>query len=105
MPLAKLQHFRGSLEKRTYRLSDRHGMSDLIPIIHIEEQRKIKAELQRKKVSVFFDDTMRLGEALAVVLKFVNSFEIKQYLVRFQIIAKSMAGEEIARELIISLSG
>ena len=105
VPLAKLEHFRGLLEEHAYRLSDRRGMSDLIPFIRTEEQKKIKAELQGKKVSVIFDGTTRLGEALVVVLRFVDSFEIKQYLVHFQTLAKSMAGEEIARELISTLSG
>ena len=104
VPLAKLEHFGGLLEEHVYRLSDRRGMSDLIPFIHTEEQKKIKAELQGKKVSVIFDGRTRLGEALVVVLRFVDSFEIKQYLVRFQTLAKSMAGEEIVRELISTLS-
>ena len=54
---------------------------------------------------VIFDDTTRLGEAVVVVLRFVDSFEIKQYLFRFQTLAKFMAGKEIVRELISTLSG
>jgi len=45
-----------------------------------------------------------LGEALIVVLWFIDGFVIKQRLVRFQTLAKSMTGEEIARELINVLS-
>ena len=105
VPIAKLEHFRGLLEEHAYWLSDCRGMSDLIPFIRTEEQKKIKAELQGKKVSVIFDGTTRLGEALVVVLRFVNSFEIKQYLVCFQTLARSMAGEEITMDLISTLSG
>ena len=46
-----------------------------------------------------------MGEALAVVVRFVDSsVTIQQRLIRLQLLAKSMTGEEIARELINSLS-
>ena len=79
-------------------------MSDRIPFIQSEEKQKIKAELQGKKVSLIFDGTTRLGEALVVILRFVDNFVIKQRLVRFLTLTKSLAGEEIARELINVLS-
>lgn len=56
-------------------------------------------------VSVIFDGTSRLGEALAVVVRFVsNELTIEQRLVKLQMLAKSMKGEEIASELISVLS-
>ena len=59
-------------------------MSDLIPFIQSEELQEIKAELQGKKVSIIFDGMhTRLGEALVVILRFVDGFVIKQCLVRF----------------------
>lgn len=54
---------------------------------------------------MIFDGTFRLGEALAIVLRFVGeNWIIEQHLVRVQLLAKSMSGEEIARELISVLS-
>ena len=48
---------------------------------------------------------MYLGEAMAVVLKFVNDeWVLEQHLVKLQMLAKSMKGEEIARELIHTLA-
>jgi len=45
--------------------------------------------------------TTRLGEALAIILRFVSSdWKIEQRLVRVQMLSKSLSGEEIARELI-----
>ena len=79
-------------------------LSDLTPFILVEEQHKIKAELQGRKVSVIFDGTTRLGEALVIILRFVDDFMIKQRLVRFLTLTKSLTGEEIARELINVLS-
>ena len=45
VPLAKLDHFRDILEEHAYRLSDRRGMSDLIPFILLEENKRIKDEI------------------------------------------------------------
>ena len=104
VPLAKIVQFWGLLEEHAYSLSDRRGMSDLVPFIQSQEQQQIKSELQSKKVCVIFDGTTRLGEALVIVLRFVDGFVIKQRLVRFLTLTKSLTGEEIARELINVLS-
>jgi hypothetical protein len=80
-------------------------MSDLIPFVLKEEQQRIKQEISSKFVSVIFDGTSRLGEALAVVLRFIGiDWTIEQRLVRVQLLAKSLSGEEIAREIITILS-
>ena len=79
-------------------------MSDLIPIILTQEQDKIKAELQGRKVSLIFDETTRFEEALVIILRFVDDFVINRHLVRFLTLTKSLTGEEIARELINVLS-
>ena len=55
-------------------------------------------------VSVIFDGTCRLGEALVIILRFVTrDWSIEQRLIRVQLLAKSLSGEEIARELITVL--
>ena len=59
-------------------------------------QQEIKAELSKKYVSVIFDGTARLGEAFAVVVCFVSDKQLKQRLIKFQMLPKSMTGEEIA---------
>ena len=104
VPLVKIDQLRGLLEEHAYSLSDRRGMSDLISFIQSEEQQQINAKLQGKKVSIIFDGTTRLGEALVVILRFVDGFMIKQRLVHFLTLTRSLAGEEIARELINVLS-
>ena len=70
-----------------------------------EEQQRIKQEISSKSVSVIFDGTSRLGEALAVMVRFVSDdWTIEQRLLRVQLLAKSLAGEEIAWEIISILS-
>ena len=87
------------------RLTERRHMSDLVPFLCSQEQGDIKAEIGEKPLSVIFDGTTRLGEALAILVRFIDdSFAIQQRLVRLQLLVKSMTGEEIARELISVIS-
>ena len=103
VPLNKLEHFRELLEEHAFRLSDRRHKSDIIPFISLQEHACIKEEISRQYVSVIYDGTTRLEEAMAIVLRFVD-WELQQRLVRLQLLAKSMTGEEIARELVNVLS-
>ena len=105
VPLNKLEHFRKLLEEHAFCLSDRRHTSDIIPFISLQEHACIKEEISGQYVSVIFDGTTRLGEAMAIVLQFVDSkWELQQRLVRLQLLAKSMTGEEIAQELVNVLS-
>lgn len=104
VPLAKLDTFRPLLEESAFRLTDTRHMLDLVPFILNEEKERIKKEIEGKFISVIFDGTSRLGEVLAVVLRFTDEWTIQQRLVRLEFLVKSMSGEEIARELITVLS-
>ena len=70
-----------------------------------EEQKRIKNEIEGRDLSIVFDGTTRLGEAVVILVRYVTEdMEIQQRLLRVQMIAKSMTGEELARELISVLS-
>ena len=80
-------------------------MYDFIPFIQKREFDIISEEIKGKDLLVIFDGTTRLGEALAIVIRFVNDgWKINQRLVHLQIVVKSLTGEELARELISVLS-
>ena len=99
--LNKLDLFRPLLEENGYRLAGRRTMSDLIPFIHEQEVSTIAQEIQGKNISIIFDGTTRMGEALAIVVRFItDDFKIQQRLVRMQFLAKSVCGDELAREII-----
>lgn len=101
-PLTKLNAFRNLLEENMLRLTDQSHMSDLVPLVVVTQE---KSEISGKPVSVIFDGTTRLGEAMAIVVRFTNSsFVIQQCLIHLQLLVKSMSGEEIARELINTLT-
>ena len=48
-------------------------MKDIIPSVLEKEREKIKAEIQNvQEVSMIFDGTVRLDEALAIVIRYVQ---------------------------------
>ena len=104
--LSKIDALRPLLEKNATRLTTRSHLADLIPFILEEEKAASKAELKGRFLSVVFDGSTRLGEALAIVVRFLNDDcrEIQQRLVRIHVLSKSLTGEHLARELLICLS-
>ena len=105
VPLSKLDNFKDLLEEGGYRLTDRHNLSDLIPFIQKKERECVLAEISGHDISVIFDGTCRLGEALCLVIRFISdSWNIEQRLVALKMLQKTLTGEEIAREVISTLS-
>lgn len=96
------------MEEYALRLTGRKPIADLIPFVLSEEKRQLKPEIDGSLVAIIFDGTSRRGEALAIILRFVDrsSLLIKshQRLVRIQLLTKSLTGEEVARELLSVLS-
>lgn len=106
VPLNKMDAFRDILEENAYRLTDRRNMYDYIPFILKEEETRIRKDIDGRCLSVILDGTSRMGEALAIILRYVgDDWDLQQRLVRVQMLSKSLTGEEIARELINILSG
>ena len=83
IPLSKLASFRDLLEENAYRLTDRRHMFDLVPFILKREEEQICEEIAGKHLSVIFDGTSRLGEAMAIVVRFVaEEWKLEQRLLR-----------------------
>ena len=77
----------------------------MIPFIRQQEQASIQNEISGKNVSVIFDGTTHVCEALAIILRFVDDqYQIQQRAVRVMLLAKSLTGEEVAHQLIVCLS-
>ena len=70
--LNKLDIFRELFEENGFRLTDKRNMFNLIPFIQKHEVDAISEEIEGKNVSVCFDGTTHLGEALAIVLRFID---------------------------------
>ena len=72
VPLNKLDLFRELLEEGGYHLTDRCHMSDVIPLIHQQEVGLLKMELAGKCMSVVFDGATQYGEAMAILVRFID---------------------------------
>ena len=68
--------------------------NDLNSFVHQQEVKRVREEVWGRNVSAIFDGTTRLG--LSIV---DDQWGIQQRLVRFQLLLKSMTGEEVARQL------
>ncbi len=104
VPISKLKYFRDILEENSMRLTDPSHMLQLVPFVLEQEKSLIKEEIKGKYLSIIFDGTSRLGEVLAIVIRYVDQWNVHQHLVRLEFLAKSMTGEEVARQLISTLS-
>ena len=90
--LAKIDSFRVLLEESAYSLSGSQHLGDLIPCILDEEKRKIILDEEKreinviaaKHVSVIFDETRHICEAMVVVLHY------NQRVVRLMLLEKSL---------------
>ena len=65
-------------------------MQDYVPFIRKEEETRIQSEIDGQQLSVIFDSTSCLGEALAVILRLVYRDWSMQ-----QILSKSLAEEKL----------
>ena len=104
IPLAKVDSLRSLLEEGALKLTHSSHLADYIPVIHGEEKKQIRREIDCQYVSVIFDGTTHIGEALAIVVRFHSGWKIQQRLVRMSLLAKSLTGEEVTREVLTVLS-
>ena len=103
--LSKVGHFRELLEETGFRLTDRRHLFDLIPFILEEEKQINKVSIQGKWLSDIFDGTSHCGEALAILVRYIDdSWNIQQRLLCIRLLTKSLTGEEVAHNLIQVLS-
>ena len=74
-------------------------MYDLVPFIVNEEVSRIKNEIQGKSLGVIFDGTTHICEAFAIVVRFISdSWTIEHRLIKIQLLAKCLIGQEVARK-------
>ena len=105
VPLNKVDKFRDLLEESAMSLTTSSSLRQLLPFILQNEMCHLKNEIKGKHVSVLFDGTTHVCEALVVMLRFVdNDWHVQQRVCRLMLLAKSMTGEELARQLITAIS-
>ena len=67
IPMSKIDNVRSLLEEGSHRLTYSSHLSEYTPLIHSEEKKRIKYEIKDHDVSVIFDGSTCLGEALEIV--------------------------------------
>ena len=103
--LSKAVDFCELLEETGYRLTDRRHLFDLIPFILAEEKQHIKLSIQRKHLCIILDGTSHCGEALAILVRYIDDlWNVQQQLLCMRMLSRSLTGEEIAHDLIQMLS-
>ena len=104
--MSRIDCLRSFLEKYGHRLTSQSHLRELIPSVLQKEKETLKSDLsEAKAVSTIFDGSTRLGEALAIIRRFVDSqWNVQQRLVRLQVLEKSLKGEELAQCLIQALA-
>lgn len=87
IPLSKIGIVRPFLEKYGHRLTSRSHLTELIPVILKKKKESVKSEIAVvDDISVIFDGSTRLGEALAILVSFVdNQWNLQQWLVKLEL--------------------
>ena len=90
IPLSKIDHLRSFLEKYGHRLTAHGHLSQMIPSIIEKEKETLKTELSLVDgCSVIFDGSTRLGEAPAIIVRFVDDeWNVQQHLIRLQVLLR-----------------
>ena len=100
--LSKTDSLRDLLEEHGYSLSSSTHLRQLVPFILHEKVASLKEEIAGRCVSIVFDGTTHVCEAMVVVLRYVaDDWKIKQKVARLMLLAKSMTGEEVARQIMV----
>lgn len=104
--LLKVDSLRPFFEKYGHRLTSRNHPAEFIPMIRQKGIDFVKSEIASNSAfSVIFDGSNRLGEALAIIVRFIDKdWNIQQRLLKLEILAKSMNAEELAQRLVQCLA-
>ena len=92
IPIHKIDTLRPLLEKNGYRLTGSSNLGQYISLIFKQETERVKQELSlpgsadgTRDVSVIFDRSTRQGEAIAIIVRFINdNWMISQRLAQIQ---------------------
>ncbi len=103
--ISKIDHFRELLEENALALTSTPNMRQLLPFVLGRESDRVKAAIRGRPISIIFDGTTHVCEALVIVVRYLtDEWVIKQDVCRLMLLAKSMTGEEVARQIISCIS-
>ena len=106
IPISKIDILRSLLEKNSYRLTGNSYIGQYVSMTLKQEIERIKQESEMpgqvgmtRDLSIIFDGNTRQGEAIAIIVRFVDNNWNIQRLVRIDVCSKSVNANELAQVL------
>jgi hypothetical protein len=94
---SKIDHLRPLLTRAGEAATHSSHLMPFVPKVEADEFARILDELENQVVSALFDGETRVGEAVAMILRFCTAdFKLQQLLVSFVTVAKHMDGQEMS---------
>ena len=95
----KVDHLRPLLQRSNHSLTDSSHLSMFIPKIESREVELLIKEISGQRVTIIFDGTTRLGEALVILIRWIPAdfSRVEQRLVAFRTTFKHTSGAELAQ--------
>ena len=72
------------------------GPLTTIPFIRKNLLEQILAKINGEYLCVMFDGTCRDGEVVAILVRFIQDWNVQQFLVKVKFVEKSMDGQQLA---------
>ena len=103
--LEKIDCFRDLLEENALALTSVSNMRQLLPFVLSQETSRLKQAVSGKPISIIFDGTTHVCEALVIVVRYLtDDWVLKQEVCRLMLLTKSLTGDEVARQIISAIS-
>ena len=106
IPIGKIDMLRSLLEKNSYRLTGNCYIGQYVSMTLKQEIERIKQESEMpgqvgmtRDLSTIFDGNTRQGEAIAIIVRFVDNNWNIQRLARIDVCSKSVKANELAQVL------
>lgn len=84
-PLTHLDDYKAELSKfHNCAIPDSTHMAKLIPVLKNQVENEWRAQFASKRIAVVFDGASVDGDLVAILFRFVDDWDLKQYLVKLK---------------------
>ena len=99
IPISKVDDLRALLERCNNSLTGHEHLKVFIPKIETREHEKLMSELKGQLVTIIFDGTTRLGEALVILARWIPAdfSRVEQRLTALRTTFKHTTGDELSK--------
>ena len=97
--LAKIKCFGDLLEENALALTSVSNLRQLLRFVLTQEIARIKEAISGRPISIMFDGMTHVCKAMLMVVRY-----LKQDVCQLMLLTKSMTGEEVARQIVSTIS-